>query len=173
MDRDTDFVAHLGRAMTAHRLRRLAEMLVDGYGRWLRDAGVTIPARALSTMRLLEEAGPLGVTEIAARLRLSHPFMINLVGTLEQGGFVAISTDARDARRRPVTLTRKGRREAARVRRVLRRLDAAFADLFAEIGVDLLEAVGRAEDACLREPFHRRLQRAVETSRTEEELICD
>lgn len=173
MDRDSDFVARLGRPFIAHRMRRIAELFLDGYSRWLPEAGVTAPARSLSTLLLLGE-GPLGVTELAARLRLSHPLMIRLLASLEQAGFVALSRDSADARRRPASLTRKGLAEVARVRRAIRILDSAYAELFDEIGVDLTSVAARVEDACLRDAFHQRLQRAADRfSQEEERTTCD
>jgi DNA-binding MarR family transcriptional regulator len=171
VDREVDFIVQLGRPFAAHRLRRLAELFLEGYRRWLPEARVSAPARSLSTLLLLEQ-GPLGVSDLAARLRLSHPLMIKLVGSLEEAGLVRVGRDASDARRRPAELTGVGRAEVARVRRAIRVLDAAYAELFAEIGIDLTEATARVEDACLREPFHQRLQRAAHCVTQEEEIPC-
>jgi DNA-binding MarR family transcriptional regulator len=172
MDGDTDFVAQLGRPFTAHRLRRLAELFLDGYAGWLPSAGVTAPARSLSTLLLLDKAGPLGVTELATRLRLTHPLMIKLTGALEERGFVRTGTDPADARRRPLALTRRGEAEAERVKRALQILDAAYAELFRETGIDLTDAARRVEDACLREPFHRRLGRLSADLDQQKEVPC-
>ena len=173
VDRDTDFVAQLGTAFVAHRLRRLAELFVEGNSRWLPEAGVTAPARSLSTLLLLAGVKDAGVTEIASRLRLSHPFMIKAVARLEEEGLVETSADSSDARRRPVRLTAKGRAEVDRIRQALRALEGAYRELFEETGFDLAEAVARTEDACLREPFDRRLRRAAQAIEKEEEMSCD
>ena len=168
---DLDFVAHLGRPFLAHRLRRLGEMFLDGYRRWLPELGVRAPARSLSTLLLLE-AGPLGVTELAARLRLSHPLMIKLVASLEEGGFVSLVRDSADARRRPATLTPAGRKEVARIKRAIAILDASYAELSSEIGVDLIGVVERVEAVCLRDPFHERLRRAACQTLQQKEPVC-
>lgn len=170
---DEDFVAGLGRPMTAHRLRRMAELLLDGYARWLPEAGVTAPARTLSTLMLLDADGPLGVTELAARLRLSHPLMIRLVAALEESDFVETAADPQDARRRPARLSERGRDEAKRVSAALATLDRAFSHLFDDAGADLFEAVLRVEAACRRESFDHRLQRAAMSSHQHEEVQCD
>ena len=172
MSRDIDFVTQLGRPFVAHRLRRVAELFLDGYSRWLPELGVTAPARTLSTLLLLEN-GPLGVTEIAGRLRLSHPLMIKLVASLEEAGLVRVDRDAEDRRRRPASLTHDGFAELDRVKSALRILDQAYAELFVEIGVDLTAAAARVEDACLRDPFEERLRRAAETLTREKEHACD
>lgn len=172
LHQDEDFVARLGRPFTAHRLRRLAELFLEGYGGWLPELGVTAPARSLSTLLLLE-SGPLGASEIAARLRFSHPLMINLLAALEKAGFVSLSRDPGDARRRPATLTARGRSEVERVKQALRILDEAYAELFAEVGADLEAIAARVEAACRQDPFGQRLRRVAETRLHNEEIKCD
>lgn len=169
---DGDFVRQLGGAMLAHRLRRASELLLEGYERWLPQAGVRVPARALSTMMLLAEAGPLGVTQLAARLRLTHPLMIKLVAMLEAAGFVTTQQDPSDARRRPVALTAQGRTEADRIGRALQIMDQAFGELCEEIGSDLITALDGVEQANRREPLERRLQRHFEQAGHKETLSC-
>jgi DNA-binding MarR family transcriptional regulator len=167
-----DFVARLGRPFTAHRLRRLAELFLDGYADWLPELGVTAPARSLSTLLLLER-GPLGASELATRLRFSHPLMINLLASLERAGFVTLGRDSNDARRRPASLTASGRAEVERVKAAVRILDSAYADLFAEIGADLEAIATRVESACRRETFNQRLRRAAALQPQPEESLCD
>ena len=162
MPQDDDFVASVGRPLLAHRLRRLSETFVEGYSEWLPSLGVTAPARSLSTLLLLEREGPLGVTELGARLRLSHVLMIKLVAALEAEGFAAPRPDPGDARRRPIGLTRSGREQVRKVERAILILDRAYAELGRRIGVDLLDAVERIERACREQPFDERLRRAAD-----------
>lgn len=173
MDADEDFVTGLGRPMLAHRLRRASELLLEGYERWLPQMGIRVPARAMSTMMLLREAPPLGVTQLATRLRLTHPLMIKLVAMLEAGGFVTTEQDTRDARRRPVSLTAEGRAEAERIERAMRVMDQAFEELCREAGCDLLKALEGMEKANRAEPLERRLQRLSEQVDQEENVACD
>ena len=158
-----DFVAELGLPLTAHRLRRASELLVDAYARWLGETGPDIPGRALSTMMLLDETGPQGVTQIARRLRLTHPLMIELTRTLEAKGLLAARADPADGRRRLLELTPAGRTAAAAVRQRLSTMEAFYEALFEEIGVDLLDACERLERAARKRPLIDRLREAAET----------
>jgi DNA-binding MarR family transcriptional regulator len=169
---DTDFITKLGRPFLAHRLRRLAETFLDGYGRWLPSVGITAPPRALSTLLLLDDDGPLGVTEIAGRLRLSHPLLIKLTGNLEALGLTRTARDPEDGRRRLIALTEAGRDQAARIRSAVEILDRAYGELADEIGIDLMEACARAERACLAISFDKRLERAVAEIHQREEPEC-
>lgn len=172
MSVDNDFIAALGRPFTAHRLRRLAELFVDGYAAWLPQFGVTAPARSLSTLLLLDEAGPLGVTELAGWLRLTHPLLIRMTAALEAQGLIIFAPDARDARRRPAKLTAEGMVEVARVKAAVGVLDHAYSELFDEVGADFLDLVARVEAACLREDFKSRLHRAAERIDDGRDVTC-
>jgi DNA-binding MarR family transcriptional regulator len=159
MKLEPDYVTSLGRPFTAHRLRRLAELLVDGYASWLPRFGVTAPARSLSTLILLARQGAQGVTELADKLQLSHPLLIKLVAGLEELGLVTARQDPRDGRRRPILLTPRGEAEAQRVVEAVAVMDAAYEDLFDEVQADLIAVVSAIEAACIREDFSARLAR--------------
>ena len=153
----SDFVESLGLPLFAHRLRRLSESLVEAVRQWLPQMGVTAPPKAGSTLLLLDAAGPLTVTEIATRLRLTHPLIIKLTRELEVLGLVRIDQDVRDGRRRPVSLTVAGRRQAARLAEVNQRLDRVYRQLFAEAGVDGFAAIVEIERALTARSFTQRL----------------
>jgi len=161
MNGKTDFVAQLGLPFLAHRLRRAAETFRDGYGEWLPEAGVVAPARSLSTILLLDEQGPSGVVEIAARIGFSHPLVIRLVRDLEAIGLVQVAKDATDGRKRAVSLTSKGRAEVERIRAACVPIAKVYDELSAEVGVDLMAMVERLEAAEASDCFPDRLRKAV------------
>lgn len=154
----TDFIESIGLPLFAHRLRRLSEALVESCGAWLPEAGVTVPPKAGSTLLLLSTAGPLSVTEIAERLRLTHPLIVKLARELQGLGLVTVAQDPLDGRRRPVSLTAVGRLQAERLAAVNRRLSEAYSQIFAEAGVDGFAAIERIEAALARRDLAGRLR---------------
>lgn len=94
----SDLVVHAARLIRA--VRRLHE-LPPGF-------------RVLS---LLDEHGPLGITQLADADRCSQPTMSGAVAQLAERGLVDKQPNPRDARGSVVTLTTQGRQELARVRR--------------------------------------------------------
>lgn len=120
--------------------------------------GVVVPARGMSTVLLLDEAGPLGIMEIAERIRFSHPLVIRLTKDLEDAGVVHVVGDPADRRRRLIELTPTGRGQAEAIRAASRVITAAYQALSAEIGVDLLAMVEHLEAAGDRLPFPQRLR---------------
>lgn len=153
-----DFVESVGLALFAHRLRRLSEQLVEATGAWLPELGVTAPPKSVSSMMLLAREGPLGVTEIAQRLRLTHPLIVKLSRELEALGLVRIENDPTDGRRRNLVLTAAGRTQADRIGEVTTRIAQVYRRLFDEAGADGLLAVERIEWALNQRSFARRLR---------------
>lgn len=152
-----DFVRSLGRAFLAHRLRRVSELILEGSAEALRDFGVAAPTRAGSTLLLLRAHGPTGITEIAFRLRLSHPLIIRLTDALVGEGLVRAQADPEDQRRRLVALTPKGEAEAARLEAFSQALARAFERMFAESGADLFAAIERFEAVAEARPIADRI----------------
>lgn len=66
---------------------------------------------------LLDEHGPLGVTQLADLDRSSQPTMSGSITQLVERGWVAKAPNPDDARASVVTLTAAGRAELARLRR--------------------------------------------------------
>jgi DNA-binding MarR family transcriptional regulator len=156
-----DFITGLGAAFLAHRLRRASESILDATGPFLREQGISAPPRAISTLLLLDERGALGITGISTTLRLTHPLIIKLVRALADSGYVSEERDPQDSRRRLISLTDEGRRQAAIARRLNVAVARAFAGVAAETGTDLLDAVARFEAAIRAKPLADRLARAL------------
>jgi DNA-binding MarR family transcriptional regulator len=154
----SDFVRSLGLPFMAHRLRRLSELILEGSSGVLRSAGFAGPARAGSTLLLLRGNGPTGITEIAHRLRLSHPLIIKLAAALAEAGLVRDESDPADSRRRLIALTAKGKAEAARIERFSAALARTFETMFEEAGADLYAALERFEAAAEARPIAARLE---------------
>lgn len=154
---ELDFVRSQGLSFLAHRLRRASELILEGTTETLRREGFESPARAGSTLLLLRGNGPTGITEIAYRLRLSHPLIIKLAAALAAAGLVRDESDPKDNRRRLIALTDKGQKEAERFDSFLGAVAGTFETMFAEAGADLFAALERFEQAAETRPIAERL----------------
>jgi DNA-binding MarR family transcriptional regulator len=158
---NADFVESLGLPFLAHRLRRASELIVEGTSEALQRRGFAAPARSVSTLLLLRETGPIGITEIGFRLRLSHPMIIKLARALAAAGLVRDEADPDDQRRRLLALTDKGAEQAALAQALLGEIGGMFETMFAEAGADLFDALERFEAAAARRPIAERLEAAA------------
>jgi DNA-binding MarR family transcriptional regulator len=96
---------------------------------------------------LLDEYGPLGITQLAALDRCSQPTMSAAVGQLAERGWVTKQANPEDGRGSVVTLSAAGRDELTRVRRLHgERVAALIAAEPARTSADLATAVAVLRD---------------------------
>lgn len=88
-------------------LRRAARSATSVYDRALRPTGLRVTQFAV--LRILERAGPLPVTRLAAEAALERTTMARNLDPLERRGLVRIIPDRDDARTRLAELTEEGR----------------------------------------------------------------
>jgi DNA-binding MarR family transcriptional regulator len=154
-----DFIHQQGPAFLAHLLRRLSDELVRAASEWYPEMGVRAPPRTASTLLLLQDRGPLGVTQIAELIRQSHPLVIGWIKQLASLEFIETRADPRDGRRSVIVLTAAGRAEVRRLRRALVFMGRASQRLTDETSGDLFQALAHMDQTTRREPFVNRLRR--------------
>jgi DNA-binding MarR family transcriptional regulator len=145
-------------AFVANTLERLAGLIVEQGEDLLRDAGLTFPARAASTVLLLGERTRLSAADLARTLGQPHQLVTQRVNLLIELGIVSRADDSRDARRRILVLTARGKREFEGLKATLIRAEAAFTALFAEIGCNLPQVALSAIAALERLPVRDRVR---------------
>lgn len=160
-----DFIRAQGPAYLAHLLRRLADELVRGGSEWYPEVGVTAPPRTSSTLLALDERGPLGVTEIAALLKQSHPLVIDWCRQLTSLGFIETQTDIRDRRRSIIALTDEGKQEVERLRQALVIMQHASQRLMDEAAPGIFLDLWQLEAALRQQSFINRLRNETGSDR--------
>lgn len=154
-----DFIESQGNAFIAHRLRRSSERIVEQVGQVLASFEIDVPPRGGSMMLLIDEEGPIGVVDVARRLRLSHPLIVRMARKFVAKGLAEVQADPQDARRRLLAPTLKGKQQAGRMRALNVHLSAMFNSLFAEIGCSLPSVLTRLDGALEATPIAERLLR--------------
>ncbi|MGE0180092.1 MAG: MarR family winged helix-turn-helix transcriptional regulator [Sphingomonas sp.] len=162
---DDDFLKSLGLPYLGSRLLRVSELAREGSGTALQRAGYEGSTRSVSTITLLRRRGPMGVTEIAYRLKLSHPLIIKIVKDLNDAGLVEDRTDPNDNRRRPIALTPKGEKQAQLAAHIADAVGDVYGSIFAEAGIDLFRAVEAFEAAVARRSIADRLSERLAAQR--------
>ena len=145
-------------AFVANTLERLAALIVEQGEDLFRDAGLTFPARAASTVLLLGERARLSAADLAKTLGQPHQLVTQRVNLLVELGIVSRTGDSRDARRRILVLTAKGKRQFEELKTRLALAETAFAALFAEIGCNLPDVALRAIAALERSSVRARVR---------------
>ena len=104
-----------------------------------RDLDLPAATRAIS---LLDQFGPLGISQLAVLDRCSQPTMSASVNQLVEAGWATKEPNPADARGSVVTLTDAGRTELRRIRRLNGERIAALVDEHPDLTIqDLVTAV--------------------------------
>ena len=160
-----DFVAKLGMLVVDHRLRRVVDQLLAAQADVYAQQEIAFEPRWTSTFLLLEQEGPLPVTVIASRLRLSHPAVIKLTNAMIKADLATAADDPNDDRRRLLRLTPRARRLSPRLHRIWEALTEAQREIFKQAGCNVLDLIGRVEDQLTRKPIVGRVAQRLNEKR--------
>ena len=106
-------------------IAREVRLAAQSLARHVKDHTTTLAPHLFTVLAWLED-GPATAGELAARERVTAPSMSKTVVELEDRGFVARTTDAKDARLKIVSLTPAGRRALLSGRKERDRYTAAL-----------------------------------------------
>jgi DNA-binding MarR family transcriptional regulator len=148
-----DYVRELGALVLDHRFRRMTETLLRTADELYEARGLPFRARWTSTYQLLFSHGPLGITDLAERLRLTHPAIIGITDAMREDGLVSEARDRHDARRRMVALTTRARQLDGELRTLWKALADVQHERFAAAGVDIVPVLDAVEDDMARRPL--------------------
>lgn len=156
-----DYVRQLGALVLDHRFRRLTEHFLR-VGEECYDA-LQLPFRPrwASTYLLLEESGPLAITEIADELKLTHPAVIAITDEMRDAGIVSSARDRDDARRRAIALTAKGRALSKKLHELWSVITQAQRRVFSDAGCDIIAVLDAVDDGLATRPLADEVLRRV------------
>ena len=132
----------------------------------MEDAGLVFPSRAVSSVLVLGERGPMSTADIADALNQLHQVVTQRVDLLVSHGLVERVADPKDKRRKLLSLTPKGQVQYAHLREALARADAAFAALDQEVECDLIDLISRISKAFERASVLERTSKITPTDTT-------
>jgi len=169
-----DFLKELGYLAIASRMKRLTDSLMRGGSEAYRSLGLNFEPRWFTLFYLLyTENLPLSIQEIADDLKVSHPAVIQTAQMLVKRGLIRSYQDNVDRRKRRLAITAKGRDLGASLAPVWNCFQAAAAELFESAGVDMLEAIQRAEAELEKEEMGSRIIRKIKDMQAEAVEIVD
>lgn len=165
-----DVIRSLGPLAIASRLKRLSDRLLKDAENIYRQEKLSFEPRWFPVFYLLWQKAPIGVTEIARELGVTHPAVNQIAGDLEKAGLLVSGKDKEDDRRRLLSLSLKGKGLITRLLPVWRDIEEAARELLDSQAPGLLGDLDRVESALdekemsqrIRELFKHRQREAVE-----------
>lgn len=156
---------HAHQATLGTLLRRLIDALDGAVESAYQDAGLDFRPRYTPVIRLLLDAGPMPIRDIARRAGVSHSALSQTVSQLQREGWVELRP-GHDRRERVVQPSDKTRRLEPALRNRWAITAAAAASLDAELPCALEPLLRQALEALEAKPFKERLTAAASDSNT-------
>ena len=152
-----DIVEQLGYLALGTRLKRLGERLQAETTRFIEASGLPVPASQFPLLAALDRPGGLTVGELAEAVGVRQPGVTRSVARLAEQGFIAVTHESADRRRRSVQLTPAGEAVVARARsEVWPHIEAAVIEACEGLDGPLLEELVELEARLDGDPLDRR-----------------
>ena len=152
-----DVVRSLGHLCLGTRMKRIGERLQGETQRILDSLEVPIQAGQYPLLGAIDRLGPLTVGELAEAIGITQPGATRAAAQLVKAGLLDMRPGSGDQRVRILSLTAMGRKIVDDAKRdVWPRIEAAVADLCAELSGPLLDQLAGLEDGLAETPLLRR-----------------
>ena len=169
-----DLIDSLGYLALGSRLRRLSDRL-------MRDAALAYESQQLEFeprwfpvyYLVLKSDQPIAVTEIARRLGVTHPAVVQIVKDMSREGVILTDEGKDDRRQRLVTLSEKGKRMAPRLEQLLDDIRHATGEFARDSSLDLIAICETLESALTTHGVFDRVQERVKTRQLAAVRILD
>lgn len=151
------YFEQLSQAYLAHFCRRLADLIIEQGSETLKDMGLKTPTTAVSSLLYLADNNEVSVADLAEALGVSHQMATQRVQGLEKLGLVSRIPSANDKRAKQVVLTQLAETEIKQLIPLTKNYTKIFAELEAEIGCNLSQAIRKTELALISKSLKSRL----------------
>ena len=156
----SDFFEEYGPSFLGLQLLRLYTAIDQGGTEAIKSTG--LPARVASLLVFLKHHGPSSISDLAKAVSASHQLVSQRIEILHQDAHIGKVPDPDDHRRMLIKLTAKGRKAAEAVEDACAAGDAAYRQLFKEIGADVFASVVTACHALEERSLELRIRDVVE-----------
>jgi DNA-binding MarR family transcriptional regulator/GNAT superfamily N-acetyltransferase len=168
----TDLIKHLGELAFATRLKRLAESLQADVGRIYREMNVDFEPKWFTMLYALYHNETMSVNELSALLKLTHPAIIQFAEQMQSNKLVQFTRDKKDARKKLIRLTDKGRNVFLGIEPILYEIELANREFLRESGVDVLGVVEKMEKQLeLKSMYTRINEKLIQNFKKEVEIV--
>lgn len=153
-----DFINQLQELALGTRLKRLSDTLMGDVAKIYKDEHLDFEPRWFTMLYLLNKEKSLSIIEIADRLKLTHPAVVQFANQLKSKKFVLEKKDKKDARKRMLAISNKGKLVVEKLQPILIQIENSTRELLQESGVDLLYSIEKVEKSLLTQSMYNRVK---------------
>lgn len=103
-----DVFSKLGPLIIGSRMKRMSDYIMRAGAEFYHSNGIEFEPKWFPLYYLLSQEKELGIMDIAQKLNISHPAVIQLAKELEKKGWITSTKSKEDARKRLLKLSKKG-----------------------------------------------------------------
>lgn len=151
-----DYPKRMGGAALGARLRRLSEAIDRDAARAYTTIGIRFEQRWFGVLNQLALSGPMTVSELAARLRITRASVSQTRQSLEEAGVVEMEAHPLDARQRHLVLTNAGAKLIRRLKPLWQAMEEAAREVDAE-ACNAVAALDRLDEVLARQSLFERI----------------
>jgi DNA-binding MarR family transcriptional regulator len=138
--------------------KRVTDLVLEQSREVFRQSGIELDAKMTSIITLIHQAGePLTSTTLAAKSGLSRQLVESRLRKLMSEGYLEEAPDPSDLRKRLYSISAQKGVDVARVLAVTAAIEDAYEALWAELGLDLQQALRDLESRLGAKPLLARL----------------
>lgn len=140
-----DFLPSLGSLALTARLKRLTDRMLHDARALYEQLALDIEPSWHLVFLLLEQRGPLSVTDITSALGVAHPSVVATTTKMIERGYLSAQPDPRDGRSKRLRLSTRGRAKLEACKPIWEASRRGLDALIAETEVDVLALVSALE----------------------------
>lgn len=140
------------------RLMRLADAIRKDVTLIYKEHGIGFESKWFPVLFVLSKKNSLGIVELADEIGYTHQSVIALVKEMQQAKLIKSSPDKKDARKRMVSLSEKGKETKKQLDNLCEDI-VTVAKKICDNEDHLLNAIEQTEQVLLRESFYDRYKK--------------
>lgn len=160
-----DFMAEMAELAMASRLRRLSDQYWQAVTAIYRQSGLDFDVRWATIFVLIARQEPVAVMEIADRLGITHPAVIQVINELEKKELIISAKSEQDGRKRLLSLSETGRAMLPRLQPLWDAFVAVNRQMLGQQTHNLLASLQEMEDQLAERSFYDRVQAELVANR--------
>ncbi|QDK82133.1 MarR family transcriptional regulator [Spirosoma sp. KCTC 42546] len=161
-----DFMAEMAELALASRLRRLSDVYWQGVTATYRQSGLDFDVRWATIFVLIARQGPVAVMEIAERLGITHPAVIQVINELEKNNLITSAKSEQDGRKRLLTLSETGQEMLPKLQPLWDAFIAVNQEMLGKQAHNLLTSLQEMETQLAERTFFDRIQDQLNRNKT-------
>jgi DNA-binding MarR family transcriptional regulator/GNAT superfamily N-acetyltransferase len=156
-----NLIQKLGYLSLGTRFRILTDKLLQDVDKVYKNLDIDFEPRWFTVFYLINERGPITVTEIAGELNYTQPAVTQIINILTEKGLVKAVKEKEDSRKKILTITSKGKKLYDQLSPVWEIIENTVKEFFLATGYDILTILEKIETGFNEKDIYSRINEKI------------